>query len=166
MNINYITQEGLQALCKELEKIKADRHVIVEALTDAREQGDLSENFAYHTAREKLREIDAKITQLEVKISNSHIIQTTDSSLVQLGSYVKVYEEYTDKTQIFRIVGEGDASNIEGVQYISYLSPVAKVLLDKKIDEVAELNIPAGNRAYRILQIGQNHKFDNVKSDK
>lgn len=153
--MNYITAEGLQALKEELKALENERPEIVNSLNEARDQGDLSENFGYHAAKSKLKSTDSRIEQLRSKIVDASVVEVTHVDFVRIGAYVKACEDVTGTTNIFRIVGEDDAGSEKAVKYISWKSPVAKALLNKKVGDEIGIKIPAGERFYEILAIGK-----------
>ena len=149
-----ITPEGFKKLESELHNLKSvQRPEVVNAIAEARAHGDLSENAEYHAAKEKQGFIEAKISDLEAKISRAHIVEISkiDSDIVQFGATVKVVDEDTDKEAVFKLVSEYEA-DVEK-KHISITSPVAKAMIGKKVSESIEVNTPGGVRYYEILEI-------------
>lgn len=149
----YITKEGLQALKLQVNSLGADREVTVVALNEAREQGDLKENFGYHAAKAKLRETEIKLSSLKQAIADAKTIEVHQTEYVEIGCFVVVHELQADLKQILRIVGEYDSTEDNMIKYVTYKAPVARAMIGKKAGEIADLVIPAGERRYQIVAI-------------
>jgi transcription elongation factor GreA len=148
----YLTKEGLEELRKEYTDLaKVKRPQTVQRLTDARNQGDLSENAEYVAAREELAFIDGRVDELEEILKKVDIISDTTKSgtAVKLGSEVTV--KIDGKSEVYRVVGEWEADPTE--KKISHESPLGKALIGKKIGEKIHVDAPAGKIAYTIVQI-------------
>ena len=149
-----ITAQGYQNMMQEIEHLKTkERPAVITAIAEARSHGDLSENADYDAAREKQGFIEAKIKDLELKLSQSEIVDpsnaTTDS--VTFGMYVTLQDEETDEKVTYRIVSEYE-SDINK-KYISYTSPVARSLMGRSKGESVEVRTPKGVRYYEIIAI-------------
>lgn len=146
----YLTQEGLAELKKEHEELsKIRRPAVVERVSQARDQGDLSENAEYHAAREELSFIDGRIDELEELLKNVVIIQDTKGETVALGS--KVTLKVNGKDEVYSVVGEWEADPRE--RKISHESPLGKALIGKKVGETAEVTAPAGKITYTVISV-------------
>jgi transcription elongation factor GreA len=149
----YLTKEGLEELRKEhTDLAKGKRPQTVQRLTDARNQGDLSENAEYVAAREELAFIDGRIDELEEILKQVVIITDSPKSVagaVKLGSEVTV--KINGKSEVYRVVGEWEADPTE--KKISHESPLGKALIGKKIGEKVEVDAPAGKIAYTVVSI-------------
>jgi transcription elongation factor GreA len=150
----YLTKEGHEELRQEYTDLtKVKRPQTVARLTDARNQGDLSENAEYVAAREELSFIDGRIDELEEILKQVVII--TDTTKKAAGAAVKLGSEVTvklnGKHEIYRVVGEWEADPTE--KKISHESPLGKGLIGKKIGEKVEIEAPAGKIAYTIISI-------------
>ena len=150
----YLTAEGLEELRKEHQELaKVKRPHVVERLTEARNQGDLSENAEYVAAREELAFIDGRIDELEELLKGVSIIKESDgegaADSVRLGSEVTVSIE--GKKEVYRVVGEWEADPVE--KKISHESPLGKALIGKKIGETVEVAAPAGKIMYTIVSV-------------
>jgi transcription elongation factor GreA len=147
----YLTQEGLDALKKELEELtKVKRPDVVKQLSEAREQGDLSENGAYTAAKEELAFIDGRLEELEMLIKQASVI--TDhkgDNLISLGSEVTV--TVNGKKEVFHLVGEWEADPT--ARKISHESPLGKALMGKSIGDEVSVEAPAGTIMYSIVSI-------------
>ena len=149
-----MTNDGLKKLKDELEHLKiTERPDIIKAIAEAREHGDLSENAEYHAAREKQSFIEGRISELENKILRANVIDTSnlDSSKVVFGATVEVTDINNEKKFTYRIVGT-DEADIEK-NLISISAPLCKAMMNKKVDDVIEVNTPSGNKEYIINSI-------------
>lgn len=153
--MDFITAEGWQRLKDELSELKLQLPEITRELDEARKQGDLSENFGYHILKKKLQDTNARIADIQHKIASVNIIKHVDTECVSIGCYVKAVEINLNKEYIFRIVGEDDLyqQDDSGIVLITFSSPTAKALLNKKIGDECEVVTPVGEKNYKILQI-------------
>ena len=152
MQKNAMTAEGEMALRKELDHlIKVVRPGIVEAISTAREHGDLKENAEYHAAREQQSFAEGRIQDIEGKLSNSQVIDISkipQGDRVIFGSTVTIINMDTDAQVTYRIVGDDEANVKEGK--ISYQSPIARALISKEIGDVVVVKAPSGDVEYEI----------------
>ena len=149
-----MTKDGLKKLKDELEHLKiTERPDVIKAIAEAREHGDLSENAEYHAAREKQSFIEGRISELENKILRANVIDTSnlDSSKVVFGATVEVTDINNEKKFTYKIVGT-DEADIEK-NLISISAPLCKAMMNKKVDDVIEVNTPSGNKEYIINSI-------------
>ena len=150
-----MTQEGFAALEKELKKRKnEDRPIIVEAIATAREHGDLKENAEYHAAKEQQGLTEARIREIESKLTNSQVIDVTaipPSGKVIFGVTLDLYDLGKDEEVLFKIVGEDEANVNEGK--ISFSSPLARALIGKSEGDIAKFESPSGLQEYEIVAI-------------
>ena len=149
-----MTKDGLKKLKDELEHLKiTERPDVINAIAEAREHGDLSENAEYHAAREKQSFIEGRISELENKILRANVIDTSnlDNSKVVFGATVEVTDINNEKKFTYRIVGT-DEADIEK-NLISISAPLCKAMMNKKVDDVIEVNTPSGNKEYIINSI-------------
>lgn len=148
----YLTQKGLEDLKKEYDElINVKRPKVVEELSLARDQGDLSENGAYTAAREELAFIDGRIEELEIILKQVVVIEDHhNDKIISLGSEVTV--EVSGKKEVFKLVGEWEADPME--KKISHESPLGKELVGKVVGDVVEVDAPAGKMVYTIVSIG------------
>jgi len=152
--IKYFTPEGLQRLKDELDDlILRERPRIVQAIAEARDKGDLSENAEYDAAKEAQGLLEAKIADLQDLIFNARILDESkiDTSKVLLYSTVKLKNTKTNMVMTYSIVPEKEADFKVGK--ISINSPIGQGLLGKKVGEVAEIAVPAGKMYFEILEI-------------
>lgn len=153
--VSYITNEGLKKLVAEVEYLKSvERPRISQAIADARDKGDLSENAEYDAAKEAQGLLEMKISQLEAKIINSRVIDESklDFSKVQILLKVKIKNTANGATMTYSIVSETEA-NLKEFK-ISVSTPIAQGLMGHKVGEIAEVKVPNGIMKFEILEIG------------
>jgi len=153
MEIEYMTQAGLDRLKKELADALAQRPVISAAIAEAREKGDLSENAEYDAARDAQGLLEVKIARLKNKVANARVIDESQLSTdkVQLLSKVKVQNVANKMIMEFTIVGESEADFSKGK--LAVTTPIGKALLGHSKDEVVEAQVPQGVLKFKILDI-------------
>jgi len=151
----YLTKDGLEALKKELEELtKKKRPEVLDAMSQARNQGDLSENAEYHAAKEELSFIDGRIDELMEMLKQVVVIEepgkkTGGKKIVALGSKVTV--SIKGAKYVYSIVGEWEAD--PGNHKISHESPIGKALIGKTVGEKIEVEAPAGKILYTIVSV-------------
>lgn len=150
-----MTLEGETLLKEELQRLKfEDRPSVIDAIATAREFGDLKENAEYHAAKEQQSLIEARIKDIEIKLSNAQVIdlsQIVPSDKVIFGTTVLI-EDLSDSSQItYKIVGEDEANIKEGK--ISVISPVAKSLVGKFEGDTVKVETPSGIKEYEIINV-------------
>lgn len=149
----YLTKDGLADLKKEYDElVKVKRPEVVTRVSDARNQGDLSENAEYVAAREELSFIDGRIDELEELLKQVSLIEegkANGGSAVELGSEVTL--KIADKQEVYRVVGEWEADPAE--KKISHESPLGKALIGKTTGESVEVEAPAGKIHYTIVSV-------------
>lgn len=153
-NKRPITAAGYDALRRELQRLKAQRPEIANTIERARELGDLRENADYHEAKRHSGMVEAKIRDLEVKLSNAEIIDVEKlrrSTRVVFGVSVKLEDVDTGQGRVYTIVGE-DESNIETGR-ISLESPIARALIGKEVGDIAKVVAPGGAKDYEVVEI-------------
>lgn len=150
-----MTVKGEKALREELEKLKKEtRPVIVQAIAEAREHGDLKENAEYHAAREQQGFCEGRIQEIEAKLSNAQVIDISSippTGKVIFGVTVDLVNVETDEEITYKIVGE-DEANIKK-NLISVTSPIARALIGKEEGDVALVRAPAGEIEYEIDKV-------------
>ncbi|MBU0899914.1 transcription elongation factor GreA [bacterium] len=152
----YLTTEGLNKLKEELNYLKnVRRGELSKAIGEARDLGDLRENAEYQSAKEEQGRTEAKIRFLEEKISRAKLVENEKfpTDTICIGSKVKLEDLDKNLEQIYTLVSPLETDFNSGK--ISIKSPVAKGLLGKKVSEVVEINIPAGQLHYKILDISR-----------
>lgn len=155
MNNTPLTKHGYSLLKDELLKLKTiGRPEVIQAIAEARAQGDLSENAEYDAAKEKQGFIEGRIQELEAKISTAHLI---DPSLLEkdgrvvFGVWAKFVDLDNDKKFVYQIVGDDEADINQNK--ISVSSPIARALIGKSEGDVAEFSVPSGKREVEILEV-------------
>ncbi len=152
MNKVPMTVGGEKALRDELEQLKkVDRPRISEAIAEAREHGDLKENAEYHAAREQQSFTEARIRDIEGKLSNAQVIDVTQISKtgkVIFGTTVDLINVETDETVTYKIVGEDEADVKNNL--ISVGSPIARAMIGKEEGDVVLVRAPGGEIEYEI----------------
>ncbi len=149
-----MTVEGHASLEVELQRLKSEeRPRIIQAIAEAREHGDLSENAEYHAAKEAQGLNEARVAELEDMMSRAEVIDVTSLSgtQVKFGATVKLVDEDTDEEVSYKIVGEHEANVKEGK--ISITSPIARALIGKPEGATAEVVTPGGGKVYEILKV-------------
>ena len=153
--MNPMTKEGESLLRDELKKLKnEDRPRIIDAIATAREFGDLKENAEYHAAKEQQGLVEARIKDIEVKLSNSQVIDILNidsSEKVIFGSTVTVMNYDSDQSVQYKIVGEDEADANLGK--ISYAAPLAKQLIGKFEGDIVKVETPSGSTEYEIEKV-------------
>jgi transcription elongation factor GreA len=149
-----MTASGYAALEAELKRLTAEqRPRIIQAISDARSHGDLSENAEYHAAKEQQSLNEGRIAEIEDKLSRAEVIDVSKLSgdTVKFGAQVKLVDEDTDEERIYRIVGDVEADVKAG--RVSISSPIARALIGKSVGDTVEVAAPGGARSYEILDI-------------
>ncbi len=149
-----MTAEGYRALDEQLKQLKSvERPSVIQAISEAREHGDLSENAEYHAAKERQGWIEGQIAEIEDRISRAQVIDVSKLSgdQVKFGATVTVVDEDTEEEGTYQIVGEHEADVKAGK--ISVASPLARAMISKEVGDVVEVNTPGGVKAYEILKV-------------
>ena len=150
-----LTVAGAEALKAELQRLKhKDRPAVIQAISEARAQGDLSENAEYDAAKEKQSFVEGRILDIEGKLSSAQIINTAmldDDGRVVFGVTVDLEETESGEKMSYQIVGEDEADLKLGK--ISFTSPIARALIGKSAGDVAEVRAPGGIKEYEIVDV-------------
>ena len=149
-----MTIEGHKKLEEELHRIRSiERPRIIQAISEARAHGDLSENAEYHAAKEAQGLNEAKVAELEDKLSRADVIDVSklSGSSVKFGALVSLIDEDTDEKVKYRIVGEIEADVKQGK--ISIASPIARALIGKSKGDTVEVTTPKGSRSYEVVKV-------------
>lgn len=144
-----LTKEGIKELQDELAELKFQSVQVIEAIKTARDQGDLSENDEYHTAKEDQERIVNRITEIEHILTNSEVIKGAAKGSVGIGNAVTLKDGKKDV--VYHIVDSVEADPLESK--ISDESPIGKALLGKKVGDSVEIELPAGKAKYEIKEI-------------
>ncbi len=154
--ISYYTEEGLKKLKDELLHLKSvERPSVIQAIADARDKGDLSENAEYDAAKEAQGLLEAKINKLEGLVANARLIDETqlDNSKVYILSKVKIKNTANKAIMEYTLVAENEADLAQ--KKISIDSPIGKGLVGKEVGDIAEVKVPAGIIKFEILDISR-----------
>lgn len=154
--ISYYTAEGLQKLRDELNYLKdVERPKASEAIGEARDKGDLSENAEYDAAKEAQGMLEMKISKLEEVVANARVINESkiDTSKALIHSTVKIKNKANGQTMSYKLVSQTEANLKAGK--ISVDSPIGKGLLGKKAGDETEIKVPNGTITFEIIEISR-----------
>jgi transcription elongation factor GreA len=150
-----ITARGAEKLKAELQRLKAvERPAIIQAIKDAREKGDLSENAEYDAARERQGFVEGRILELEGKLGSLQIIDpaTVDAAgRIVFGATVELEDQASGELVKYQIVGDDEADIKAGL--VSVSSPIARALIGRSEGDMAQVIAPAGKREYSIVSV-------------
>ena len=150
-----LTRRGSEKLKEELHRLKTvERHAVIQAIAEARAQGDLSENAEYEAAKDKQGFIEGRILEVEGKLAAAQIIDPAALNAegrVVFGATVDLEDEDTGAAVTYQIVGEDEADLKQG--RISIGSPIARALIGKEEGSVAEVQAPGGIKTYEIVKV-------------
>lgn len=149
-----MTQQGFVDLQEELRfRTQSERGRIIDAISEARAHGDLSENAEYHAAKEAQSMNEGRIMELEGLTSRAEVIDlsTMSGDTIKFGATVKMVDEETDEEKTYQIVGDQEA-DVKGGK-ISISSPIARALIGKSVGDSIEFNAPGGTKGYEVLKI-------------
>ncbi len=155
MNTIPLTRRGSEKLKEELQRLKTvERHAVIQAIAEARAQGDLSENAEYEAAKDKQGFIEGRILEIEGKLAAAQVIDPARldaDGRVVFGSTVELEDEASGTRVVYQIVGDDEADLKLGL--ISISSPIARALIGKEPGDVAEVNAPGGLKSYEIIGV-------------
>jgi transcription elongation factor GreA len=150
-----LTRRGSEMLKEELQRLKnVERHAVIKAISEARAQGDLSENAEYEAAKDKQGFIEGRILEIEGKLAAAQVIDpaTLDAEgRVVFGSTVELEDESSGTRVTYQIVGDDEADLKLGL--ISISSPIARSLIGRSAGDVAEVRAPGGVKHYEIIEV-------------
>lgn len=150
-----LTVVGAEKLKADLHRLKTvERPRIIQAIAEARAHGDLSENAEYHAAKEQQSFVEGRIADIEGKLSNAQIIDPATvraEGKVVFGATLDLFEEASQKTVTYQIVGDDEADIAAGK--ISISSPIARALIGKSQGDEVEVRVPDGVRQYEVLEV-------------
>ena len=154
MKVAYYTEEGLKNLKAELDQLRdVERPKASQAIAEARDKGDLSENAEYDAAKEAQGLLELKIAKLEELVANARVIDESqlDTSKVLILSTVKLKNKANNAIMTYTLVAESEADLKAGK--ISVSSPIGRGLLGKSVGEIAEIKVPSGTLQMEIIEI-------------
>jgi transcription elongation factor GreA len=149
-----MTAEGYHRLKEELKRLKSiERPAIIQAISEARTHGDLSENAEYHAAKERQGWIEGQILELEDKVSRADVIDVAKlgGDTIKFGATVTLVDEDTEQKKTWQIVGDYEADVKSGK--ISISSPIARALIGKKKGDSVEVTAPGGPKTYEVRRV-------------
>jgi len=150
-----LTVRGAEKLKEELARLKnVERHAVIMAISEARAQGDLSENAEYEAAKDKQGFIEGRILEVESKLAAAQIIDPATLNAegrVVFGATVDLEDEDSGAKVTYQLVGDDEADLKQGL--ISISSPIARALIGKSAGDVAEVQAPAGLRHYEVIAV-------------
>lgn len=150
-----LTKRGAELLKEELHRLKTvERPWVINAIAEARAQGDLSENAEYEAAKDKQGFIEGRILEVEGKLSVAQVIDPSKldaEGRVVFGATVDLEEEDSGEAVTYQIVGEDEADLKEG--RVSISSPIARALIGKQEGDVAEVRAPGGIKRYEVIDV-------------
>lgn len=149
--VRYLTPEGLKKLEEELKERKTRmRQTIAQAIKEAKEQGDLSENAEYSEAKRQQSENERRIMELENLIRTSKVVSHNKKSrVIQIGSKIKV--KFNGAEQIFNIVGSNEADPLSN--RISNESPIGRALMGRSVGDKVTVETPSGKKMYEVVEV-------------
>jgi transcription elongation factor GreA len=150
-----LTKRGVTKLKDELQQLKGvERHAVIRAISEARAQGDLSENAEYEAAKDKQGFIEGRILEIESKLAAAQVIDPAAvdaGGRVVFGATVDLEEETSGQKVTYQIVGDDEADLKLGL--ISISSPIARAMIGKEAGDVAEVQAPGGLKHYEIMDV-------------
>ncbi|MBC7941926.1 MAG: transcription elongation factor GreA [Chitinophagaceae bacterium] len=150
-----LTRRGAEKLKEELHRLKSvERHAVIQAISEARAQGDLSENAEYDAAKDKQGFIEGRILELEAKLAAAQIIDPSAldaGGKVVFGATVDLEDQDSGHKATYQIVGDDEADLKLGL--ISISSPIARALIGKEAGDVAEVQAPGGLKHWEIVDV-------------
>ncbi len=149
-----MTAGGFVSLKEELRwRQQEERQRIIEAISEARSHGDLSENAEYHSAKEAQSLNEGRINELEDLVARAEVIDISklSGSKIKFGATVVLVDDDTEEEKTYQIVGDQEADVRSG--RISISSPIARALIGKEVGDAIEVNAPGGARGYEIVKV-------------
>jgi transcription elongation factor GreA len=150
-----LTRRGAELLKAELQRLKSvERHAVIQAIAEARAQGDLSENAEYEAAKDKQGFIEGRILELDSKLAAAQIIDPAGldaGGRVVFGATVDLEEQASGAKVTYQIVGDDEADLKLGL--ISISSPIARALIGKEPGDIADVQAPGGVKSYEIVDV-------------
>lgn len=149
-----ITKKGFDTLKAELDRLrKVERPKNIQDIAEAREHGDLRENAEYKAAKERQQYLDTRMSELEYKLGDAHVIEITPgmSETVVFGATVRLLDLESDEEKTYRLIGEDEADLKKGS--ISVQSPIGRALIGHRVGDLVLVNRPAGKIEYEIQEI-------------
>lgn len=152
--VSYITEEGLQKLKADLERmVNIERPAISRQIAEARDKGDLSENAEYSAAKELQGMLELKISRLEDTLARARVIDESklDTTTIKILNRVKILNKTSNVTMEYQLVPESESNLKQGKIAIS--SPIAQGLIGKKVGDIVNIKVPSGVIPFEIISI-------------
>jgi transcription elongation factor GreA len=151
-----ISVEGFELVKRDLERLKRERPAVIQAIKEAREEGDLSENAGYDAARERQGMLEARIGNIESRMARFNVIdmRTLGGERVTYGATIELEDLETGEMRVYTLVGPDETDYVKGS--ISVLSPVAKAVLGKEEGDEVVVDAPRGKIHYEIVSVSFN----------
>ena len=150
-----LTRRGAEKLKEELHRLKTvERHAVIQAIAEARAQGDLSENAEYEAAKDKQAFIEGRILHIDGQLAAAQIIDPADvdaGGRIVFGSTVVLEEEESGQEVTYQIVGDDEADIKQNLVSIS--TPIARALIGKEAGDTADVHAPGGAKRYEIVEV-------------
>ena len=146
-----LTEKGLKKIHNKLTDLMKNRKRLVTELEEARKQGDLAENSAYHELKNQLVLLEVQVGELQEMIDSAQVVADGGNSNGVVGLGSKVTVSYPGAKKMFELVGDGETDPLKGK--ISYSSPIARALINKKIGDEASVETPGGIIVYKIESV-------------
>lgn len=148
----YLTKEGKEKLESDLNRmIRVEQVELIESLKEAREKGDISENAEYESAKSDLETLSRRISEMQDRLNRSEIITYSKSDKISMLSQISIKNKKTNAVINWTLVPENEVNVKEGK--ISFNSPIGTALLGKRVGEIIDVQVPAGNMQFEILEI-------------
>lgn len=157
-----ISTQGFERIRQELERLKSERPGIIQAIKEAREEGDLSENAGYDAARERQGMLEAKISYIESRMPKFNVVdpERLGSDKIIFGATVRLADLDTDQEREYTLVGPDETDFIpKGKNAISVFSPVGRALLGKEVGDEVTVEAPRGKIHYEVIAVNFNGIF-------
>jgi len=148
-----LTRAGYDRLEAEMKHLKTvERPIIITAIAEARELGDLKENAEYHSAREKQGFIEGRVKELEAILGRADVIDTSKlQGTIKFGATIALVDEDTEEEKTYQVVGEQEADIEDG--RLNIASPLARALIGKEEGDSVEVRTPGGVKSYEVLSV-------------
>jgi transcription elongation factor GreA len=157
-----ISEQGFERIKQELERLKSERPGIIQAIKEAREEGDLSENAGYDAARERQGMLEAKIGFIESRMSRFNVLnpESMGGDKIAFGATVRLADLDTDQEREYTLVGPDETDFIPKERNaISVFSPVGRALLGKEVGDEIVVDVPRGRISYEVIEVSFNGAF-------
>lgn len=155
MTETYLTREGFEKLRKELDRLSAEKQELSVMIGEAREQGDLRENAGYQYAREKQADVIRRMREIEDKLAHVRLIEETDIAKdeIRIGAIVTLEDLGSKDKFVWTLVGQEESDPSNGK--LSVHSPLGQGLLGHKVDDIAKVQLPVGEKKFKVIKISR-----------